>query len=117
MGGKTHTKCIGITDFESPFVKELIDRFQKLMICEEADTLMEMIQDYTELQCLNKASRLMDRYQKLRSGEKSIIRPQMPDTAEHTTLDCEAKHLFYELFVGREDTYSEGYMGQRRIVE
>ena len=52
-----------IRDYSSPFVSELLAGYGKLMICEDQDTLLELIQDYTELRCLNKASLLMGRYQ------------------------------------------------------
>lgn len=105
-------------DYDSPFVRELIAEFGKMFVYEEADTLSELIQDYTELQCLNKASKLMERYQTLQSEDAKILSyPESILVSGQVTLDSKTKHLFYELFVGREDTYSEEHMEQRRIVE
>lgn len=106
-----------ISDYGSPFVKELISGFGKLLVCQGPDVLMEMIQDYTELQCLNKASRLMERYQMLGKEEKEPVIQLHREEQEQTELDSEARHLFYGLFVGREDTYSEEYMARRRVTE
>lgn len=104
-------------DYESPFVEELLTGFQKLLVYEEQETLMELVQDYTELQCLNKASHLMERYQRLQDQAGKLIVPQEEIHQEQVKLDSGTRHLFYELFVGREDTYSEEYVAQRRVVE
>lgn len=105
-------------NYDSPFVKELIAGFEKLFVYEEADTLSELIQDYTELQCLNKASKLMERYQTLQSENVNLLScPERIPVSGQVTLDSKTKQLFYELFVGREDTYSEEHMEQRRMVE
>lgn len=104
-------------DYESPFVEELLTGFQKLLVYEEQETLMELVQDYTELQCLNKASHLMERYQRLQDQAGKLIVPQEEIHQDQVKLDSGTRHLFYELFVGREDTYSEEYVAQRRVVE
>lgn len=106
-----------ITDYDSPFVKELISGFEKLLVKEEPDILMELIQDYTELQCLNRASRLMERYQSAERGGKEPAVELPREVQEPAVPDREARHRFYGLFVGREDTYSEEYMAQRRVTE
>ncbi len=110
-----------IRDYDSPFVQELLSGYGKLVIFEEAETLTELIQDYTELNCLNRASRLMERYQKLQNaGQDCLLLPppvRETETEREPKLDGRAIRLFCELFVGREDTYAEEYMAQRRIVE
>lgn len=106
-----------ITDDKSPFVGELLNGFRKLLVYEEPDLIMELVQDYTELQCLNKASLLMERYQKLQEGEKKQEISVVQQQPESIIYDQETKRLFYELFVGREDTYTEEYMAQGRTVE
>lgn len=109
-----------ITDDTSPFVRELLSGYEKLIIYEEPDILTELIQDYTELHCLNKAARLMERCQKLQSaGEQMLLSPSHPEpkAGKQPDLDGRTLHLFYELFVGREDTCTEEYMAQRRVVE
>lgn len=106
-----------ITDDKSPFVEELLNGFRKLLVYEEPDLIMELVQDYTELQCLNKASLLMERYQRLQEGEKKQEVPVVQQQPESVIYDQETKRLFYELFVGREDTYTEEYMAQGRTVE
>ncbi len=107
-------------DPASPFVQELLAGYEKLMVFEEQEILTELIQDYTELHCLNKAARLMERCQKLRdTGKDRLLSPavQGSDEERQPELDGKAVHLFCELFVGREDTYVEEYMMQRRVVE
>ncbi len=107
-------------DPASPFVQELLAGYEKLMVFEEQEILTELIQDYTELHCLNKAARLMERCQKLRdTGKDRLLSPavQGSDEERQPELDGKAVHLFCELFVGREDTYAEEYMMQRRVVE
>ena len=109
-----------ITDYDSPFVRELLSGYEKLVIYEETDILTELMQDYTELHCLNKASRLMERYQKLQDAGNRLLSapiPPKPESEKEPVLDGRTLHLFYELFVGREDTYTEEYMIQRRVVE
>lgn len=106
-----------IHDYDSPFVKELLANFEKLCIYEEENTLMELIQDYTELQCLNKASKMMERCQKLQTTEKKLLIPEKGVSQENAVIDSGIKRLLYELFVGREDTYSEESMANRRVVE
>lgn len=106
-----------VEDYGSPFVKELTEGFQKLLVCEEPEVIMELIQDYTELQCLNKASHLMERYQNLQSEGNKIVMPPAHEIQQNQEIDSEARQLFYELFVGREDAYSEESMSQRRVVE
>ncbi len=108
-------------DPDSPFVQELLSGYERLIVYEEPDVLTEMIQDYTELHCLNKAARLMERYQRLQNTEKDrLLSPPAvweSDTGKEPELDGRAVRLFCELFVGREDTYAEEYMAQRRVVE
>ena len=59
----------------------------------------------------------MERCQVLKEQQGELIVPrEQPDT-EPVKLDSGTRHLFYELFVGREDTYSEEYTAQRRVVE
>lgn len=110
-----------MTDYASPFVQELLSGYEKLMAYEEPDILTELIQDYTELHCLNKAARLMERYQELQSDGKDRLLPppagREPDARRRPDLHGGAVRLFCELFVGREDTYAEEYMAQRRVVE
>ena len=110
-----------MTDYASPFVQELLSGYEKLMAYEEPDILTELIQDYTELHCLNKAARLMERYQELQSDGKDRLLPppagREPDAGRRPDLHGGAVRLFCELFVGREDTYAEEYMAQRRVVE
>lgn len=107
-----------IIDYDAPFVKELVAGFEKMIIHEDHDVLMEIIQDYTEMHCLNKASRLMERYHKLENNEKQLIdKLHNKNAPDHIIVDSQTKRLFYELFVGREDMYSEEHMTQRRIVE
>lgn len=107
-----------VIDYESPFIRELLAGFEKLLIYEEEDVLTEMIQDYTELHCLNKAASLMERSRKnCKQREKPVLSTSQPSEAMQATLDGKGRHLFYELFVGREDTYAEEIMTHRRIVE
>lgn len=109
-----------VTDYRSPFVQELLSGYEKLVIYEEPDTLSELIQDYTELHCLNKAASLMERYQKLQDTGKQLLSSpafRKPEAGGRPDLDGRAVRLFYELFVGREDTYAEESMAQRRVVE
>ena len=109
-----------VTDYGSPFVQELLSGYEKLVIYEEPDTLTELIQDYTELHCLNRAARLMERYQKLQDTGKELLSSlasRKPETGKRPDLDGRSVRLFYELFVGREDTCAEESMAQRRIVE
>ena len=110
-----------IRDYDSPFVQELLSGYEKLVIYEETETLTELIQDYTELNCLNRASCLMERYQRLQdAGQNRLLLPppiRETETERKSELDGRAIHLFCELFVGREDTYTEEYMAQRRVVE
>lgn len=109
-----------ISDYGSPFVKELLSGYEKLVINEEPDILTELIQDYTELHCLNKAARLLERYQKTKDNRKRFLTEfQDREFAKGpvSVPDNGAVHLFYELFVGREDTYAEEYMAQRRVTE
>lgn len=112
-----------IRDYESPFVKELLEGYRKLTAFEDQDTLAELIQDYTELRCFNRASRLMERYQRMEKAEHEI--PESPaglseeEAASVQTgkINTEGRRLFYDLFVGREDTYAEESIGVRRLVE
>lgn len=107
-----------IRDYCSPFVSELLSGYEKMVVCEDRDTLLELIQDYTELGCLNKASRLMGHYERLQpeEHESPAIPPELP-ACQKLSVTEEVCHLFYDLFVGREDTYSEESMAQRRVVE
>ncbi len=65
-----------ITDYDSPFVRELLSGYEKLVIYEETDILTELMQDYTELHCLNKVSRLMERYQKQQDAGNRLLSAQ-----------------------------------------
>ena len=111
-----------IADYGSPFVKELLSGYEKLAICEEPDALTELIQDYTELHCLNKAASLLERRQKIGDHGKWLsteaeLQDGEPAKGAVSVPDNGVVHLFYELFVGREDTYTEEYMAQRRVSE
>lgn len=107
-----------IRDYDSPFIQELLSGYERLVVYEDPHTLAELIQDYTELRCLNRASRLTEHYQRLQKMEYKLPSnpPELP-AAQSLLAGEEIRHLFYDLFVGREDTYSEEYMLQRRIVE
>lgn len=106
-----------IYDYRSPFVRELLRSFEKLLVYEEGDTLIELVQNYTELQCLGKAARMMEHYQKIQTTERNLIIPEGQISRETVKMDSWTRRLFYELFVGREDTYSEEFMTRRKMVE
>lgn len=107
-----------IRDYTSPFIQELLSGYEKLMIYEDQEILAELVQDYTELKCLNRASNLMERYQKLQKMEYEVPNnpPELPSSLSLSVSEG-VRQMFYDLFVGREDTYSEEYMFQRRTVE
>lgn len=107
-----------IKDYHSSFVHELLAGYEKLVVYEDQDILAELLQDYTELGCLNRASCLMERYQKMQKTEYEppYNPPGLPVHQISSVSDGE-RHLFYDLFVGREDIYSEECMLQRRMVE
>lgn len=107
-----------IKDYASPFVQELLAGYEKLVVYEEQEILAELIQDYTELRCLNRASRLMEHYQNLQKMEYEVPNnpPEVPVDQPLFVSDG-VRQMFYDLFVGREDTYSEEYMLQKRTIE
>ncbi len=106
-----------IKDYSSPFVQELLSRYEKLTAYEDQDILAEMIQDYIDLKCLNKAFSLMERYQRMKNTEYELpSNPPVQIEPSSLILSDETRQLFYKLFVGREDTYSEEHMFRKMIV-
>ena len=93
-------------DEKNPFFRELLSNHRQYVINPAKDSLLEMIQLYSDLKMYKKAGVLMELSQRDDQQEK-MFHLQDYQLENEIQLNQEQINRYMELFVGREDIYSE----------
>lgn len=111
---------------EGPFISELLERYRQLVIAENVDLYTDIMQIYTDMGCYNKAAAIMDKINCLQNSENERNRPVIQNNSGvyqsivGIKLTKEQVNRYFEIFVGREDTYAREEIdknGRRRCQQ
>ncbi len=89
-------------------VRIVLEHFDKLCIQESEENLTELLQLYSDLRCYNKAGKINKILKQMSKPitNSEIVPVAREETDVEITLTSKEIERYFELFVGREDTYA-----------
>lgn len=110
------------TNLGEPYLGLVLEDYRNLIVEESEELFTDLMQQYTDAGCYNRAARMMDLANEYRNARKNRAKPVITldeDGGATATVSFTKEQLdaYYANFVGRDDIYSEETVGQggRRV--